>query len=70
MKHWEDFQNIILETLMGQEDCTQMNLFNPQDNTNGDVIIAPISQMRKLRPKEVEQLVHDCIASEGAGGGI
>ena len=55
---------------MGQEDCTQMNLFNPQDNTNGDVIIAPISQMRKLRPKEVEQLVHDCIASEGAGGGI
>ena len=48
----------------------QMNLFNPQDNTNGDAITTRISQMRKLRPKEVEQLVHDCIASEGVRGGI
>ena len=70
MKHWEDFQNIILETFMDQENFTQMNLFNPQDNTNADAITTPISQMRKLSPKDVEELVHDCMASEGAGGGI
>ena len=55
---------------MDQENFTQMNLFNPQDNTNADAITTPISQMRKLRPKDVEELVHDCMASEGAGGGI